>query len=85
MVKVNGESVVAFWMLVVQNPLFILYVQKLECLPWRYPYTTASFKKNWFRAVKITLEIEGKEVDLAVGVSPHIQVFMLIGQISLTL
>ena len=41
--------------------------------------TTFKDKKSWFPAVKITLEIEGNEVDLAVSVSPYIQVDTLKG------
>ena len=54
-------------------------MKKSEYLLWRIPYTTARDKKCWFPAVKTTLEIERKEVNLAVDVSPHIQVEILMG------
>ena len=56
-------------------------MQKSEYLPWRIPYTTASAKKSLFPTLKTILEIEGNEVDLAVCVSPHIQVDMLMGHV----
>ena len=73
LVKVNGISVVTLLdtgcLKSIMHPRF---VQKSEYLPWRIPYTIASAKKSWFTAVKITLEIEGKEVDFSSGcVSTH--------------
>ena len=54
-------------------------MQESEYLLWKILYTTASTEKSWYPAVEITLEIERMEVDLAVGVSPHIQVDVLMG------
>ena len=80
MVKVNGKSVVALLDTGCSKSIVHLrYLQVSEYLPWRIPYTTDIAKKSWFPALMITLKIEGKKVDLALGVSPHIQVDMLMG------
>ena len=52
----------------------------LEYLGWKIPYKTASATKTWFPAAKVALQIDGKMMDLAVGVTQHIEVDMLLGQ-----
>ncbi len=45
-------------------------VQESDHLPWKIPYKTACSTKTYFPASRNTLQIEGKDTDLAVGVSP---------------
>ena len=46
-------------------------VQESNNLSWKIPYKAASSTKTCFPAAKITLQIEGKDTELAVGVSPR--------------
>ena len=55
-------------------------VQESDHLPWKIPYKTASSTKTYFPAARVTLQTEGKDTELAVGVSPHISVDMLLGR-----
>ena len=45
-------------------------VQESDHLPWKIPYKTASSTKTYFPAARVTLQIEGKDTELVVGVSP---------------
>ena len=55
-------------------------VQEPDHLPCKIPYKTSSSTKTYFPAARVTLQIEGKVTELAVGVSPHISVDMLLGR-----
>ena len=55
-------------------------VAKGERLGWNKPYATASSRKTWFPAARVTLELAGKKYYLMVGVSPYLSVDMLVGQ-----
>ena len=50
-----------------------------DYLSWKIPYCTASSRKVHFPATKVTLTIEGKSYAIAVGVSEHLTVNMLMG------
>ena len=52
-------------------------VKPKDYLSWKIQYCTASSRKVHFPAAKITLTIEGKSYDIAVGVSVHLTVDML--------
>ena len=55
-------------------------VKQGDHLPWTIPYTTASSQKAHFPAAKITVQLDGgKSVEMAVGVSKHLTVDMLMG------
>ena len=46
-------------------------VQKKDYLGYQIPYQTVSNKRTYFLAASITLELEGKKLRMAVGVSEH--------------
>ena len=50
-----------------------------DYLSWKTPYCTANSRKVHFPTAKVTLTIEGKRYDIAVGVSEHLTVDMLMG------
>ena len=54
-------------------------VKPKDYLSWKIPNCTASSRKVHFPAAKVTLAIEGKTYDIAVGVSEHLTVDMLMG------
>ena len=57
------------------------FISKDDYLGWKIPYTMASAKKMWFPAAWITLNIDDHTYQLAVGVSSHLTVDMLLGQV----
>ena len=50
-----------------------------DYLSWEIPYCTASSRTMHFPAAKVTLTIERKSYDIAVRVSEHLTVDMLMG------
>ena len=44
------------------------------------PYNTASNKRSCFPAARVTMELEGKKMNIAVGVSKHLSEEMLMGR-----
>ena len=54
-------------------------VNPKDYLSWKIPYCTASSRKVHFPTAKVTLTIEGKSYDIAVGVSGYLMVDMLMG------
>ena len=60
--------------------VYMRCVAKGERLGWDIPYATASSRKNWFPAARVTLELAGKKYHLTVDVSPHLPVDILVGQ-----
>ena len=52
-------------------------VKPKDYLSWKIPYCPASSRKVYFPAAKVILTIEGKNYDIAVGVSEHLTVDML--------
>ena len=54
-------------------------VKPKDYLSWKIPYCTASSRNVHFLAAKVTLTIEGKSYDIAVGASEHLRVDMLMG------
>ena len=54
-------------------------VKRKDYLGWTIPYNTASEKQTKFPAARVILEVEGKTMELVVGVSQHIQEGMLMG------
>ena len=57
-------------------------VKPEDYLSWKILYCTASSRKVHFPAAKVTLTIEGKSYDIAVGVSEHLTVHMLMDMMS---
>ena len=54
-------------------------VKSKDYLGWTIPYNTASEKQTKFPAARVILEVEGKTMELVVGVSQPIQEGMLMG------
>ena len=80
-VQVNQNSVVG-WLDTgcTKSMIHPRFINKDDYLGWKIPYTTASAKKVWFPAARITLNIDNNTYQLAVGVSSHLTVDMLLGQ-----
>ena len=80
-VQVNQNSVVG-WLDTgcTKSMIHPRFINKDDYLGWKIPYTTASAKKVWFPAARITLNIDDHTYQLAVGVSSHLTVDMLLGQ-----
>ena len=55
-------------------------IDSKDRLGWKIPYTTANSKGVWFPAARISLQIDSKTYELAVGVFPHLSMDMLLGQ-----
>ena len=56
-------------------------VRSQDYLPWSIPYKTASRLKEYFPASRVTLCVDGeRDIQIAVGVSEHLSVDMLLGQ-----
>ena len=80
-VKINNRLVLALLDTVcTKSMVHLRCVQESDHLPWKIPYKTASSRKTYFPTARVTLQIEGKDTELAVGVSPHISVDMLLGR-----
>ena len=80
-VEVNGKPVLALIDTgCTKSVVHPRCIRKSDYLLWEVPYTTASSRKTQFPAAKITLTIGGKDYDLAVGVSKHLTMDMLMGQ-----
>ena len=56
------------------------YVQKKHYLGYPIPYQMVSNKRTYFPAASVTLELEGKKLRIAVGVSEHLAEDMLMGR-----
>ena len=56
------------------------YVQKKHYLGYQIPYQMVSNKRTYFPAASVTLELEGKKLRIAVGVSEHLAEDMLMGR-----
>ena len=56
------------------------YVEETDYLGWSIPYHTASNKGTYFLAARVTMELEGKEMTLALGVSKRLSEEMLMGR-----
>ena len=79
--KLNGKTV-KVWLDsgCTKSLVHLRCVAKWERLGWDIPYATASSRKTWFPASRVTLELAGEKYHLTVGVSPHLPVDMLVGQ-----
>ena len=55
-------------------------VQKKHYLGYQIPYQMVSNKRAYFPAASVTLELEGKKLRIAVGVSEHLAEDMLMGR-----
>ena len=80
-VQVNQNSVVG-WLDTgcTKSMIHPRFLSNDDYLGWKIPYTTATAKKVWFPAARITLNIDDHTYQLAVGVSSHLTVDMLLGQ-----
>ena len=80
-VKINGSPVLGLidtgYTISVVHPRC---VKPKDYLSWKIPYCTASSRKVHFPAAKVTLTIEGKSYDIAVGFSEHLTVDMSMGR-----
>ena len=56
------------------------YVQKKHYLGYPIPYQMVSNKRTYFPAASVTLELEGKKLRIAVGVSEHLAEDILMGR-----
>ena len=77
-VKINGQSLKA--LLDTGCTMSLVHpkcVQKKDYLGYQIPYQTASNKRTYFPAASVTLELEGKKLRIAVGVSEHLAEDML--------
>ena len=80
-VEVNGKPVLALIDTgCTKSVVHPRCIRKSDYLSWEIPYTTANSRKTQFPAAKITLTIGRKDYDLAVGVSKHLTVDMLMVQ-----
>ena len=55
-------------------------VQKKDYLGYQITYQMVSNKCTYFPAASITLELEGKKLRIAVGISEHLAEDMLMGR-----
>ena len=79
-VKINGSTVLGLIDTgCTKSVVYPRCVKPKDYLSWKIPYCTASSRKVHFPAAKVTLNIEGKSSDIAVGVSEHLPVDMLMG------
>ena len=81
-VKVNGRSIEA--LLDTGCSKSIVHprvIRSQDYLPWSIPYNTASRRKEYFPAACVTLCVDGeRDIQIAMGVSEHLSVDMLLGQ-----
>ena len=79
--KINGHTVTALLDTgCTKSLVHPKYVEEKDYLGWSIPYHTASNKRTYFPAAKVTMELEGKKMTLAVGVSKHLNEKMLMGR-----
>ena len=55
-------------------------MEETNYLGWSIPYHTASNKGTYFTAARVTIELEGKEMTLALAVSKRLSEEMLMGR-----
>ena len=80
-VKINGQSVKALLDTgCTKSLVHPKCVQKKDYLGYQILYQTASNKRTYFPAASVTLELEGKKLRIAVGVSEHLAEDMLMGR-----
>ena len=80
-VKINGQSMkVLLDTGCTKSLVHPKCVQKKDYLGYQIPYQTASNKRTYFPAASVTLELEGKKLRIAVGVSEHLAEDMLMGR-----
>ena len=71
-VKINGQSRMALLDTgCTKSLVHPKCVQKKDYLGYQIPYQTVSNKRTYFPAASVTLELEGKMLRIAVGVSEH--------------
>ena len=80
-VKINGQSMKALLDTgCTKSLVHPKCVQKKDYLGYQIPFQTASNKRTYFPAASVTLELEGKKLRIAVGVSEHLAEDMLMGR-----
>ena len=80
-VKINGQSMKALLDTgCTKSLVHPKCVQKEDYLGYQIPYQTASNKSTYFPAASVTLELERKNLRIAVGVSEHLAEDMLMGR-----
>ena len=80
-VKINGQSMRALLDTgCTKSLVHPKCVQKKDYLGYQIPYQTVSNKRAYFPAASINLELEGKKLRIAVGVSEHLAEDMLMGR-----
>ena len=79
--KINGYTITALLDTgCTKSQVHPKYVEETDYLGWSIPYHTASNKGTYFPAARVTMELEGKKMTLAVGVSKHLSEEMLMGR-----